>query len=121
LKLADLMRAAKRYPGLAAEIEAEGAAMLAAAKRAAGDYERMHWGDPASELYASEAPRVRRGDVLAALGELTEISYDTAKAGEHYRWVHEFRTPLPTLATTEAGRLVIVGGGYVVNERGIVG
>lgn len=81
----------------------------------------LHWGDEPDELIETRAPRLRCGDVLTELGELAEITYGTSKAGQAALWEHEFKQPLPRLAVTESGELVILGGGYRVNRRGIVG
>lgn len=68
------------------------------------------------------APTVEPGSVLYRLGELTEVAYWAEKDGEEAIWVHDFsRRNLPTLAATSTGGLVVVGGGYRVTRRGIVG
>lgn len=90
-------------------------------KRAERAFRRFHWGDDPEQTVKRSAPRVNPGDVLVELGPLVEVVYETHKAGKTYNWVHAFKGPLPVLAQTLDGRLVIVGGGYRVTERGIVG
>jgi hypothetical protein len=86
-------------------------------------YRRLHWGtDPTSaELVEYQPP----GLALTALGELYAAAYDTTKTGDGPDgavYFHEFEDPKPLLAVDPAtGRLHIVGGGYTVETRGIVG
>jgi hypothetical protein len=54
------------------------------------------------------------------LGELVEVTYETAKDGEPYHWVHAFEEARPVLAYG-GNNLWILGGSYTVNRRGIVG
>lgn len=109
-------------PGLEAYAADVLEALADEAGRADSKFERFHWGRQAQGSRVVKVPRIAPGEVLYQLGDLTEIAYDTQKGSpEWVRWVHEFKRPLPALATTQAGKLVIVGGGYRVTERGIVG
>ena len=84
-------------------------------------YERFHWGDAPARTSAARAPEVTRGETLYLLGDLVEVVYETTKAGELFEWQHEFKRPRPRLAATRSGGLIILGGGYSVSDRGIVG
>lgn len=85
-------------------------------------FERLHWGRPARKVTTHEmrAPRA-----LAELGRLEAVEYFTNKKGDGpsiYR--HAFGEEggrKPRLAVdVETDRLVIVGGDYTVEDRGIV-
>lgn len=71
------------------------------------------------------AKEYRTADVstpCTELGALYAVEYITDKGddGESiYR--HEMGDPLPILAVDRAGLLLIAGGGYTVETRGIVG
>ena len=96
---------------------------------AAADFKRMHWGLAGDDDPQTVAvPVLEAGEQLVALGQLTAVEYATEKGADGpstYR--HELEDPLPTLAYalhTATGRregLFIVGGGYLIEERGIVG
>jgi hypothetical protein len=94
--------------------------MAKGGRRAAKDYESFHWGIEPDGTRAWEAPLVRPHDVLTELGELVEVAYQTTK-DETAVWVHPFQSPRPVLASTSTGRIVVVGGNYRINRRGIVG
>jgi hypothetical protein len=96
------------------------AAQLDAAEEA---YRDFHWGDDPDATIEAEIPRIRPGDVLPVLGELVRLDYQTRKCGELATWWHPFQSPRPLLASTcdADPRLVIVGGGYRIEPRGIVG
>lgn len=122
-KLAKLLRDIDGRP------EAEAAAVAAleplraqldAAERA---YREFHWGDEPDATIEAEIPRIRPGDVLPVLGELVRVDYQARKAGDLATWWHPFKAPRPLLASTcdAEPRLVIVGGGYRIEPRGIVG
>lgn len=89
-------------------------------------YRRLHWGERAPEnLTPWLAPDPRRGP-LVELGALLAVEYETEKRGDGlsvYR--HDFGDArgrgCPVLAVTTDRRLVIVGGRYSVQSRGIVG
>jgi hypothetical protein len=96
------------------------AAQLDAAEEA---YRDFHWGDDPDATIESEIPDVQPGDVLSVLGELTRVDYLTTKRGEKAIFWHPFQAPRPLLASTvdDHPRLVVVGGGYTIEPRGIVG
>ncbi len=85
---------------------------------------RFHWGRPgrsgARKATVSELPRV-----LTKLGKLESLVYVTNKEGDGLsEYEHSFGEEggrKPDLAVDpETGRLHIVGGGYRVEQRGIV-
>lgn len=87
-------------------------------------YERFHWGQRGRR--GSERALVahwRAGDRLSLIGPMQGIVYRTEKGGddEPVDYDHDFSRPLPKLYRHEAsGRLVIAGGRYRVEERGII-
>lgn len=85
-------------------------------------FRESHWGLEASGVKRAGAPDPRAG--VTKLGELISIVYRGPKGTlEVFDWEHAFGTRgkgRPVLAYNESG-LVIVGGTYTVNERGIVG
>ena len=85
-------------------------------------FEEFHWGEPADEILEIDDDQ-HAGRELVLLGELTELTYRTIKGGEDWDWVHDFDPDNPPLLCLdlETGKLAIVGGGYEVNDRGIVG
>lgn len=87
----------------------------------APSYEALHGGDAGAHENTYIFVPDPRGE-LVMLGELRSLIYRTVKGGELADYEHKFGSPRPTLAvtTTDAG-LVIAGGDYKVNERGIVG
>ncbi len=60
---------------------------------------------------------------LYELGELTEVGYAALKGKDRLEaeYIHRFEAPMPRLAATLDGGLVIVGGGYRITPAGIVG
>lgn len=89
-------------------------------------YRALHWGIPGdSPTRRVEAPDPRQG-TLVEIGELRAVEYATEKYGDGpsiYR--HRFRKAYPILAVQHFGGdryggLIIVGGGYDVEWRGIV-
>jgi hypothetical protein len=115
------MLAALADLGLDREVDVVLGRLLAGAERAARTYEVTHWGDSPTELVPSVVPLVRSGEALPVLGELVEVVYRARKAREMADWIHAFSVPRPLLALSADRRLVIAGGRYKVNERGIVG
>jgi hypothetical protein len=89
-------------------------------------YRALHWGlSGDEEIVRVPAPDPRQG-TLVKLGTLRAVEYETEKYGDGlsvYR--HKFQRPFPTLAVQHFGgdrygSLIIVGGGYAVEWRGIV-
>jgi hypothetical protein len=87
-------------------------------------YEGFHWGRPARRRSSVELPP--RPRELVELGTLEAITYGTRKGSEglqHYEHAFgETGRAKPRLAMdARTKRLHIVGGGYDVEDRGIVG
>ena len=109
--------------------EAEAAAVAALApiadqlEAAEKAYREFHWGDDPDATIDAEIPKVRPGDVLPVLGELVRLDYLAKKDGELATWWHPFQRRRPLLASTcsDRPRLLIVGGDYKIEPRGIVG
>lgn len=84
----------------------------------------LHWGnDEGARPKRLRTPLGTRG-TLVGLGALVAVEYATVKGDEAAVWRHEFGETgktLPVLAVNKERRLVVAGGGYTVNERGIVG
>jgi len=101
---------------------------LVVSEKAVADYAAMHWGKRgpiAAETLA--IPVVGPHDAIVAFGDLVAIEYATTKGDDGasiYR--HEFEHPFAVLGyilNTETGHrdgLVIAGGGYKIETRGIV-
>lgn len=96
--------------------------------QAEADYLEKHWG-----LAGERAPRKMNAPdpafgVATTMGKLVAITYRTRKSGdgsEEVDYEHEFgkgdgRGACPWLAYNDTG-LLILGGGYTVTYRGIVG
>lgn len=82
--------------------------------------EEFHWGIPAKKILrrkVSPPPKV-----LVGLGALEAVTYRTNKKGDGpSSYIHDFEAPRPVLAMdVDNRRLHIVGGGYDVEDRGIV-
>ncbi len=106
-------------------------AILSGAERAATSYERAraayketHWGRPQTQIIKTRVVDPSAGP-LVVLGELTDISYQTRKGREPVTiYTHDFGRTLPQLCFVPGvrrGGLVIAGGSYRVEGRGIVG
>lgn len=85
-------------------------------------YAESHWGLTGDEAIA----KLLAGDprkVSTALGYLHSVVYVTAKGDQEIcEWEHDFSPKRPPiLSYTETGKLLILGGGYRVTKRGIVG
>jgi len=93
----------------------------AAIDRAKEEFRAFHWGNDAETVETADAAQLVEGDVLVVLGELNAVEYITTKGEQEAVWCHDFGKSRPKLCTTASGRLVIVGGGYRVTPRGIVG
>ena len=110
-RCSDCGRRISRNPGSTQSLERE----------ALKEYRKVHWGIEAQAIRNGTAPDPRVP--LAALGHLLTAVYVTEKGGDGglVEYEHDFGPRnLPILAFNPSG-LVIVGGGYKVNERGIVG
>lgn len=89
--------------------------------KAIRSYEGFHWGKSPEEvldLDYEDAP-----DVVHTMGQLAGIAYVTkkGKSGEDVVYIHEFKPPYAHLATSPERRgLYIMGGGYKIEDRGIV-
>lgn len=84
-------------------------------------YDAIRWGQSPDSLQAADAPAVYPGQVLAVLGRLDYVEYFGEKNGAPTLWLHRFEAQRPQLAVNHEGKLVVVGGDYVVTDRGIVG
>lgn len=95
------------------------------------EYERKHWGHKARGVARSlEVVDPSHGS-LVELGRLDRVEYVTSKKGDPSRatYFHDFEGERPVLAfhvcdrarCPDRGKLVIAGGSYRVEDRGIVG
>jgi hypothetical protein len=87
-------------------------------------YERTHWGQVGPLDWRALRCANPRAEKVVELGELVEVVYRTKKGTDRSLtdYEHGFRRELPRLCfTLESRLLVIAGGSYRVNERGIVG
>ncbi len=84
-------------------------------------YERVHWGNTADQVLRAQFDAPKPGETLALLGELVAIVYDTHKGNESGEYEHEFEAPRPLLTYKQNCSLIIIGGGYRITPRGIVG
>jgi len=103
-------------------LERERRAVPVTMQEAQTDYRETHWGDKGK----GRAPLLRVADpregTAPVLGTLIEVVYETTKAGERAEWEHAFDAPRPKLLYSVRSRLLMIAGGaYTVNERGIVG
>lgn len=95
-------------------------AMARNATIAAKSVEWTHGGKRARKLIQSEVPAP--DPEMAALGPLVSIEYFANKGeGGSFVYRHDFESPTPILVYNKKGKLLIAGGGYTVNSRGIVG
>jgi len=96
---------------------------MTSASKAREAWKAVHWGAPEltpDEDLPTADPREKN---FPSMGELVAIEYRTAKGTERLEvWRHEFKQPLPWLLfSAKDGRLLIAGGAYHIDERGIVG
>jgi hypothetical protein len=94
-------------------------------ERTAVEYRKTHWGKPPREVVLVDAADPSAETALPALGMLHSITYETRK-GKDKRLIlyeHEFHEPKPLLLYSPAqrGKLIIAGGTYRTDERGIIG
>jgi hypothetical protein len=96
-------------------------------------YRGFHWGKiPKAVLVMPDIQlpkpvkvtgRAKPCRIFNVLGEMTGIVYRTTKGrdGEPVLYVHSFDEPFPLLATdNKRKQLFILGGGYTIEDRGIV-
>jgi len=101
--------------------------------KALDTYRGFHWGKIPQEAYVypdiklpkpvKVAGRSKPCRVFNVLGEITGIVYRTTKGkdGEPVLYVHSFDDPFPLLATDNGRKqLFVFGGGYTIEDRGIV-
>lgn len=89
---------------------------------AAREYKKLHWGlDADADLKVKHKP-LKPGDTVTLMGEIQSIVYRTTKGRDPVTdYEHDFGPKnKPLLVVDRHGRLHIVGGGYVVQARGIV-
>lgn len=90
----------------------------------APDYVSAHWGQEGNRRPERlRAALIGEGAELVLLGDLVSVVYRTQKGldTEPTDYEHHFATPRPRLAYTRGGLLVIAGGRYRIEDRGIVG
>lgn len=89
--------------------------------KAIRDYRWKHWGSKGNGRTSAMTCADPAHEPLTQMGHLVSVTYETDKFGDppgtHYE--HEFSRPLPVLAYSSGG-LVICGGRYKVEARGIV-
>lgn len=97
--------------------------MASRLREAVEAYIETHWGELPDHIHEIEDERYE-GSTLVELGELVSVTYRTAKGDEQiHDYEHEFGEEggdPPILAIDEDGRLAILGGDYIINERGII-
>lgn len=99
--------------------------IVSSIERTAKEYRKTHWGKAAREVVLVDAADPSAETALPALGMLHSITYETRK-GKDKRLIlyeHEFHDPKPLLLYSPAqrGKLIIAGGSYRTDERGIIG
>lgn len=83
-------------------------------------YREFHWGRKPTSAKRVNVPAPK---TLVELGRVESITYSSLKGTEPITdYVHEFERPRPKLACDpKTKRLHFLGGGYTVEDRGIVG
>jgi len=82
-------------------------------------FNEFHGFEP-TEVTVLNMPSLTIPTALVKLGELSEVTYKSAKFdGRQRLYVHKFKNSRPVLAASADGRLFIVGGDYKITERGI--
>jgi hypothetical protein len=87
-------------------------------------YIATHWGHPGRRGHVELACGDPRDGTLVCMGELVAVVYRTLKAGDGgvQDYEHTFKKTRPLLCFTQRDkRLIIAGGAYTVQTRGIVG
>ena len=92
-----------------------------ALRRADSFYNDFHWGRDAKEIIKTRIKATPK--VLVSLGELHAVEYKAAKGnGRKVTYRHVFHKEKPILCSDSRGRdLYIIGGDYIITERGIEG
>lgn len=87
--------------------------------RAVDLYENFtgHRGEHIATIRVPDVPKV-----VAVVGEVEGIIYNTTRDGNFERYIHEFKkSARPVLAVTPDGKqLLLIGGDFEFTERGIV-
>lgn len=105
-------------------------ALLAAARREARGirrgrayYRELHWGEAGGQGVQQQRVADPSEGPPVLMGVLSSVSYLSDKRGDGPSvYTHDFSRPLPGLAVSpRSGLLLVTGGGYTVEERGIVG
>lgn len=117
----EIKKLAQNDPKFRRQIQQSAARIKRQIQLAEKRFSQFHWSDAPSQIQKAQAPEIRPGEVLYSLGELVAITYRASKGGSTYDWAHDFKPSRPELASTTSGDLVIVGGDYKINQRGIVG
>jgi hypothetical protein len=92
--------------------------------KARAEYVKTHWGqDGTRGAERLKVATLAEGASLVLLGDLVSVVYRTRKGLDQdaVDYEHHFATPRPRLAYSESGLLVIAGGRYRIDERGIIG
>lgn len=84
------------------------------------EYKAFHWGDPGEWSHKRLFVPSPHASKIILIGELVDVTYLTRKGRETAEWNHRFERKRPLLAYNTDG-LLIVGGNYRVETRGIVG
>lgn len=89
--------------------------------KAVDNFEKFHWGKEYNNVYHFEYDSSL--DDVYIVGTLALVGYITKKTGDRGEtlYVHAFHNPPPLLVKDDKNRLHILGGGYNVENRGIVG
>ena len=121
MKFSEVQKLAARDPKFKRAIEASADRVKRQLRTAKRKFREFHWQDEPEQIQRVNVPTIQAGDSLYSLGELISVTYRASKANEVFDWHHEFEQSRPELAATTSGDLVIVGGNYRIEERGIVG
>jgi len=93
-----------------------------AERKATATYRATHWGKGSRGIVDTMRAADPKAGPLVALGELESVTYRTHKLGDGpSTYVHKFAAGARPVLAHNPGGLVIVGGAYTVNVRGIVG
>lgn len=104
--------------GVAPELAAVLRSYLDQVEQLADECQDFRWGDACDHIQL--VPR-HTDEVVYGLGPLISVTYEASKGGQLAHWEHDFKAELPVLAYGQSGKLWILGGDYVVTDRGIVG